>query len=142
MSLSWSPKGLNELPEVRFEFPNLRNRRLEVVGTRKNVRARRRHARGEEACSLARARSLFRSQLPSACYACYEFPFILIGKLTMDFFSKPIMARTQILVHRWGPQNKDFGAVLQTDLTRVKFRLCSRLRSLCHPVFDRSVKRI
>ena len=28
------------------------------------------------------------------------------------------MARTQILVHRRGPKNKDFGAVSQTDLTR------------------------
>ena len=36
---------------------------LEVVGTRKNGRARRRHA------SLARARSLFRPLLPSACHA-------------------------------------------------------------------------
>ena len=49
--LFWAPKGLNELLEVRFEFP-----------------------------------------------------FILIGKLTMVFFNKPIMARTQILVHRWGPE--------------------------------------
>ena len=24
----------------------------------------------------------------------------------MDFFSKPIMARTQILVHRWGSQQE------------------------------------
>ena len=40
--------------------PSLRSRRLEVVGTRKNGRARRRHARGEEAPSplacLPRAR--------------------------------------------------------------------------------------
>jgi len=49
----------------------------------------------------------------------FEFPFILIGKLTVDFFSKPIMAGTQILVHRWRAQNKDFGAVSQRDLTRV-----------------------
>ena len=33
------------------------------------------------------------------------------------FFNRPIIGRTQILVHRWGP--KDFGAVSQTDLTRV-----------------------
>ena len=39
---------------------SLRSRRLEVVGTRKNGRARRRHAR-----------SLFRPLLPSACYAGY-----------------------------------------------------------------------
>ena len=31
----------------RFLYPSLRSRRLEVVGTRKNERARRRHARGE-----------------------------------------------------------------------------------------------
>ena len=28
------------------------------------------------------------------------------------------MARTQILVHMWGPQKKDFGAVSQMFLTR------------------------
>ena len=52
--------------------------------------------RERERVSLARARSLFGPLLPSACYACYEFPFILIGKLTMDFFSKPIMGPTQV----------------------------------------------
>ena len=54
---------------------SLRSRRLEVVGTRKNGRARR-HARGEVAhpsrVSLARARYLFRPLLPSACYAGYD----------------------------------------------------------------------
>ena len=55
MSLFWAPKGLNELPKERFEFPNLRSRRLELVDTRKNARERRRHARGEGAC-LPRAR--------------------------------------------------------------------------------------
>ena len=32
------------------------------------------------------------------------------------FFNRPIIAHTQILVHRWGPSNKDSGAVSQTDL--------------------------
>ena len=49
MSYFWALKGLNELPEERFEFPSLRSRRLKVVGTRKNARAGR-HARGEGAC--------------------------------------------------------------------------------------------
>ena len=54
---------------------SLRSRRLEVVSTRKNGRARRRHVR----VSLARARSLFRPLLPSACYACLPraLPFSL-----------------------------------------------------------------
>ena len=47
---------------------SLRSRRLEVVGTRKNGLTRRRHALR---VSLARARSLFRLLLPSACYAGY-----------------------------------------------------------------------
>ena len=34
------------------------------------------------------------------------------------FFNRPITARTQIQVHSWA-QNKDFGAVSQTGLTRV-----------------------
>ena len=52
-------------------YPSLRSRRLEVVGTRKNGRARRRHALR---VSLARARSLSRPLLPSACYAGYWYP--------------------------------------------------------------------
>ena len=32
----------------------------------------------------------------------FEFPFILMGKSTIAFLNGPIMARTQILVHRWG----------------------------------------
>ena len=51
---------------------NLRSRRLEVVGTRKNGRARRRHPHPSRVY-LARARSLFRPLLPSACYAGYVF---------------------------------------------------------------------
>ena len=62
-------------------------------------------------------RSLFqipngRNELPEIRF---EFHFNLIGKSTMAFFNRPIMARTQILVHRWGAQNMDFGAVSQTD---------------------------
>ena len=48
---------------------SLRSRRLELVGTRKNGRARRRHARGE-GVSLARARSLFRPLLPTSLTLC------------------------------------------------------------------------
>ena len=59
---------------LRWFFRSLRSRRLEVVGTRKNGRAKRRHARGERELphpsrvSLACACSLFRPLLPSACY--------------------------------------------------------------------------
>ena len=74
------PLAVSMLEYVYFDlsvFGSLRSRRLQVVGTRKNGRARRRHARGEEAhplrVSLARARSLFRPLLPSACYAGYVF---------------------------------------------------------------------
>ena len=50
---------------VKNTKTSLRSRRLEVVGTRKNGRARTLRV------SLARARSLSRSLLPSACYAGY-----------------------------------------------------------------------
>ena len=59
---------------LRWFFRSLRSRRLEVVGTRKNGRAKRRHARGQRELphpsrvSLACACSLFRPLLPSACY--------------------------------------------------------------------------
>ena len=48
---------------------SLRSGRLEVVGTRKNRRVRTRPR-----VSPSRARSLFRSLLPSACYAGYSVP--------------------------------------------------------------------
>ena len=32
-------------------------------------------------------------------------------QINNGFFNRPVMARTQILVHSWGAQNKDFGAV-------------------------------
>ena len=39
-------------------------------------------------------------------------------QINNGFFNRPITARTQILVLSWA-QNKDFGAVSQTGLTRV-----------------------
>ena len=46
----------------------------------------------------------------------FEFPFILGLQNNNGFFNRPVMARTQILVHRWGPRNKDFSTGLQKDL--------------------------
>ena len=43
------------------------------------------------------------------------------------------MERTQILVHRWEAQNKDFGAVLKNDLTIIQFRLWRRLDTSYNP---------
>ena len=53
--------------------PSLCSRRLEEVGTRKNVRARRSHP---SRVSLGRARPLFHPLLPSACYAGWKKPFV------------------------------------------------------------------
>ena len=76
-------------------FFSLPSRGLELVGARKNGRARRGHF-------LARACSLFRPLLPSACYAGYFFLYIvsdfspslfsqsfsrLCSRLFPDFFS-------------------------------------------------------
>ena len=41
--------------------------------------------------------------------------------------AKKNMVHTQILLHRWGPHNKDFGNVSKKDLTKVKYRLWRRL---------------
>ena len=59
-------------------FLSLRSRRLELVGARKNGRARRRHF-------LARACSLFCPLLPSACYAGY-FSFDIFPTFSPEFF--------------------------------------------------------
>ena len=37
-----------------------------------------------------------------------EFPFILIDQSAMAFFNRPMMARTQIRVHRWEPRTRMF----------------------------------
>ena len=67
-----------------------------------SLRRRRNLTSVSNVCEAA-SRSLFRTnglnELP-------EFPFNLIDKSTMGFFNRPIMARTQILVHRWGPRTR------------------------------------
>ena len=40
-------------------------------------------------------------------------------QINSGFFNRPIMTPTQILVLSWGIQNKDFGAVSKSGLTRV-----------------------
>ena len=47
----------------------------------------------------------------------FEFPFILIGKSTMAFFKE---AQNGAFSNP-GTEVVDFGAVLQTDLTRYSF---------------------
>ena len=64
----------------------------------------------------AAPKSLFRT--PGLNELPEEFPFILIDKSTMAFLRG---------------QNKDFGAVLQTNLTRVSFRLRRRLEQDQNP---------
>ena len=58
------------------EKPSLRSRRLEVVGTRKNWRVRRRHAREERAPARKAPENRFPPplQLPgSRCVICQKF---------------------------------------------------------------------
>ena len=64
------------------------------MGTRRNWRARRRH-------SLARARSLFRPLLPSACYAGYG---VVIG--TKLWESGPLRGRSRVSFLADGEENE------------------------------------
>ena len=57
----------------------------------------------------------------------FQISFQPDWQINNGLFNTPIMARTQILVHRLEAQNKDFRAVSRTDLTRVQFRLWRRL---------------
>ena len=82
---------------------SLRSRRLEVVGTRKNGRARRRHP---SRVSLAHARSPFCPLLPSACYAGYHVNrtdlcksgghLLLTGACAFPVFSKSLRKFTRL----------------------------------------------
>ena len=65
---------------------------------------------------------------------CFAFPFSLIGKSTMAFSTgQSWCVQCQILVHRWGPENKDFSALLQqqTLLIRVQFSSLAQARLCC-----------
>ena len=58
----------------------------------------------------------------------FEFPFNLIGKLTVVFLtgqSSRVLNSTQW--YTGGAKNTDFGSVSQTDVTRIQFRLWRRL---------------
>ena len=52
-------------------------------------------------------------------FFCFVFVFVFLFFFLFFFFDRAIMARTQICVHRWRAQNRDFGAFSWTDLTRV-----------------------
>ena len=52
----------------------------------------------------------------------FPISFHLDWQIHNGFFNGPIMAHTQILVHRWGErgaQNKNFGTVLQTEFSFI-----------------------
>ena len=72
LCLFWAPNGLNELPEMRFEFP------LILIGPKRTKWT---------------TRNVFWISLNSDWQ-----------KIVNGFFSRPIMARTQMLVQRWGPK--------------------------------------
>ena len=47
---------------------------------------------------------LCRRSLNKLPESAFRISFILIGKSTMAFFKRPVMLRTQIRIHRWGPE--------------------------------------
>ena len=71
---------------------------------------------------------------------CFAFPFSLIGKSTMAFSTgQSWCVQSQILVHRWGPENKDFSAVLQQQTLLIRVQFC-RWHRLGFAVSWRSTK--
>ena len=75
----------------------------------------------------------------------FEFPFILIDhdKLTMTF-NGPIMERTQILVHRWGPEQgfqrysaEGLNQCIVSSLAQAKSHEMKQLESVSSNVFER-----
>ena len=63
--------------ETKIPLALLRNRRLEVMGARKNGRARGKHARGEG----APARKAYENRLPSPILACVAGGILVPGEL-------------------------------------------------------------
>ena len=47
----------------------------------------------------------------------FGFSFILIVQSTIVFFNRPVLIRTQILVHRWGPSTRI--SALFTEISSV-----------------------
>ena len=72
LCLFWAPNGLNELPEMRFEFP------LILIGPKRT-----------------------KWTTGNAFWISFNSAW---QKIVNGFFSRPIMARTQMLVRRWGPK--------------------------------------
>ena len=67
---------------------------------------------------------------------CFKFSFILRLANLQWLFNRPLSWR--VLKSWCGTQNKDFGAVSQTDLTRVKFhRFCGAGLSKYRPEMAR-----
>ena len=64
----------------------------------------------------------------------FEFPC----NLEIVISIAPIMTRIQILVHGWD-QNKDIGAIAQTDLTRSLFPFMSWARRMIKETFDKDL---
>ena len=78
-----NPTNLGDISNGLQDKPSLRSRRLEVVGTRKNARERRRHACLPRACPF----SLFTHYF-QACYAAKTNPpRITLAPLTCFSFS-------------------------------------------------------
>ena len=65
----------------------------------------------------------------------FQISFRLDWQIDNGFFKRPIMARTQILVHKWRPKG-----VSQTDLTRIECRLWRRLTTVLTFTMRPSIK--
>ena len=48
----------------------------------------------------------------------------------LEILVTSLMVDTQILVHKWEPKDKDFGAVLQMDLTRSFVLFAAKARKI------------
>jgi len=53
-------------------------------------------------------------------WRCVEISFNPDWQIDNGFFNKPIIVRSQILVHSEGAQNKYFGVVSHTDLHVIR----------------------
>ena len=65
----------------------------------------------------------------------FQISFRLDWQIDNGFVKRPIMARTQILVHKWRPKG-----VSQTDLTRIECRLWRRLTTVLTFTMRPSIK--
>ena len=121
-SLFWTTNELNELPEVRFEFPFSLNSMAVLSSWAHERRSRgQQNSRAPISSRFLCPRPPLFLSAPNQNRHATQANFLSSWLTNRQWLSYgPIMARTQILIHRRGGQSKDFWEMLFCCLWNMK----------------------